>query len=406
MPANASTYLGYNIDRCGWVGSLENEIAKDKRLELAIAFYHYKETAPFLHKNVRYYPIFNGFNNKFKKWIFKLNGKIESKKDIKLYLKIVEDFKPDLIHVHGTESPFGLIIPYIKISVVVSIQGNLTVYNKKYFSGVSKSGTLKNLNVYDLLSFKHFIIHEKSFRKMADREKIVLQKAKNILGRTDWDLRITRILSPNSNYYHGDEILRPSFYNNIWESHEKIRRKIAFSTIGDNIYKGFETIWEVVKILENTNNLIWKVAGINANSQIVRVLKQIFNEKIPENIELLGSINEETMICELLNSDIYVHPSHIENSPNSVCEAMILGMPVIATFAGGTGSLLEDKKEGLLIQDGDSYSMAGAILELINNPEKATEYGEKARLRALKRHNPENIKQTLLNIYGRIIEST
>ena len=50
----------------------------------------------------------------------------------------------------------------------------------------------------------------------------------------------------------------------------------------------------------------------------------------------------------MLKSDIFVSASHIENSPNNVAEAMILGMPCIATFAGGTSSYIEDNKNGIL----------------------------------------------------------
>ena len=82
---------------------------------------------------------------------------------------------------------------------------------------------------------------------------------------------------------------------------------------------------------------------------------------------------------------------------------MVLGMPVIATYTGGTGSLLTDKKEGILIQDGDAYSMAGAILELINNPEYATELGKNASLRARERHNPAAITNDLISIYSKMI---
>jgi glycosyltransferase involved in cell wall biosynthesis len=98
-------------------------------------------------------------------------------------------------------------------------------------------------------------------------------------------------------------------------------------------------------------------------------------------------------------------PSYIENSPNNLCEAMILGMPCVATFAGGTGSLLKDGEEGILIQDGDPYVLAGAILELKNYPEKAVEMSQKARASALKRHNVESVTEQYLNIYREIIEN-
>jgi len=78
---------------------------------------------------------------------------------------------------------------------------------------------------------------------------------------------------------------------------------------------------------------------------------------------------------------------------------MILGMPCIATYAGGTSSLIKDKEEGLLIQDGDPWSMAGAIHELLSNEIEAIEFGKRARERALIRHDKERIVSELLAIY-------
>jgi glycosyltransferase involved in cell wall biosynthesis len=82
---------------------------------------------------------------------------------------------------------------------------------------------------------------------------------------------------------------------------------------------------------------------------------------------------------------------------------MILGMPCITTLAGGTTSLLKDKKEGLVIQDGDPWSLAGALLEILDHPEVASKYGENARITALARHDPEKIVKDLLGIYNSII---
>ena len=83
---------------------------------------------------------------------------------------------------------------------------------------------------------------------------------------------------------------------------------------------------------------------------------------------------------------------------------MILGMPCIATDVGGTSSLLCNKKDGLLIQDGDPWSLAGAIIELKNNYEKAIEYGVNARKKAIERHNPAKIVSDLIDIYNDIID--
>ena len=121
------------------------------------------------------------------------------------------------------------------------------------------------------------------------------------------------------------------------------------------------------------------------------------------NIQLLGPLQEKELVNELLEADVFIHPSHIDNSPNSVCEAMILGMPVIATFAGGIPSIVENKKEGLLVQDGDPYALAGAIRELKENRDYANQLGSNARAKALTRHNPKRIITNLMNIYSSVI---
>lgn len=83
---------------------------------------------------------------------------------------------------------------------------------------------------------------------------------------------------------------------------------------------------------------------------------------------------------------------------------MLLGVPCIATFAGGTGSMLSDKEQGLLIQDGDPWAMAGAILEFMSNPELAQNLGAKARELAHQKHNPERIAKDIMNVYKKIID--
>ncbi len=58
--------------------------------------------------------------------------------------------------------------------------------------------------------------------------------------------------------------------------------------------------------------------------------------------------------------------------------------------------------EGILIQGGDPWIMAGAILELFTNRKSAVTYGQNARVRAIKRHDPGIIINNLVSIYNTI----
>ncbi len=97
------------------------------------------------------------------------------------------------------------------------------------------------------------------------------------------------------------------------------------------------------------------------------------------NIKLLGGSGEREISQLLQSADIYCQASHIENSPNSLCEAMLIGMPVIASYAGGTPSMLDNEQEGLLFQNGDAHALAGAILQMSHNFRFAAACGQKAR---------------------------
>ena len=244
-------------------------------------------------------------------------------------------------------------------------------------------------------------------RNLSRIEQNNLLQLKHVIGRTDWDYRITRVLAPNSKYYICNESLRNSFYNHEWNNPYQSGRLVIHTTNGDNYYKGFETLCHALHLLNGLGlNVEWHVAGVSEDSAINRITKKYLKQNYPQKgLRLMGSLDENGLVDSLLSSHLYVMPSHIENSPNNLCEAMILGLPCIGTHAGGTASILKDHEEGFIIQDGDPWVMAGAIIEMINNPAQAILYGQNARKKALVRHDREAIVKSLLETYQDIINN-
>jgi glycosyltransferase involved in cell wall biosynthesis len=405
-PALGTEFLTTGSSGGGWLNSLNKEI--QEHVDLHVAFYYVKYADNFYYKKTHFYPICR------KNWKLQILKNLVhipfiDTADRHIYLSLINQVQPDIIHIHGTENPFSCIIGDVKIPVVISTQGNITAILKKYTSGIEqKYFSINNYNIKNIRSFvysKPFNHGYKEFLKMQKREERNLKNCTNIIGRTDWDRRITSILSPNRNYYHNDEILRDIFYVEKWAYPVRGDKLILHSTISNSPYKGFETICESLYELKkaNINNVEWRVAGLSDSDVIVKVVRKKLKDKYPQSgMILLGHINENQLIEKLKEVHIYVMPSHIENSSNSLSEAMILGMPCIAAFSGGTGSLLKDGEEGILIQDGDPLAMAGAILELYRDKELSLKYGENARKRALKRHDKQTIVNDLLAIYNNI----
>ena len=234
-----------------------------------------------------------------------------------------------------------------------------------------------------------------------------MNKAEYILGRTAWDNYITGLLNSKRKYYIVDEILRSQFYNKKWDKKNFSDRTFKIvSTISGGIYKGYETVLKIAHLLKQYSDLDfeWNIAGYNCESKWVKIAEQYTRIKSDNvNVKLLGRIGAEELSDLLVDSGVYVHVSHIENSPNSVCEAMLIGMPIVASFAGGTASLLKTKEDGILVQDGDPYAYAGAIVHLFQHFDLAKQMGASARVKAIERHNTNRIVNQLLTAYQNIM---
>ncbi|KPJ97214.1 MAG: hypothetical protein AMJ60_12295, partial [Desulfobacterales bacterium SG8_35] len=95
--------------------------------------------------------------------------------------------------------------------------------------------------------------------------------------------------------------------------------------------------------------------------------------------------------------------SYIDNSPNSVAEAQIVGMPVIASYTGGVPSMVKDGETGLLFPTGDVPLLVSRIKSIFKDDALANKLGENALQTARKRHDPDRIVRDQLAAYKNII---
>jgi len=389
----------------GWLASLDRCIQNSIDLHVVYTYPYRRE--PYRAGNTHYYPMYSGnilFEGIKRRFLPSYHHFLTEQ-----YLGIIRVIKPDLIHIHGTENDFCTILDKTAVPVIVSIQGDPTVYAHKYNSGFH--GKFLRLKTSPL-SLAAVILGRDSFRKGYQRLKNYsaveikyLPYARYVIGRTDWDYRITRVLAPRSSYFVVNEILRDSFYGKSWNMSPPIGKVIIHTTNSNNYYKGFETLCFSLSLLIKMGlDVEWRVAGISESSRIVDITRRYLGNNYPKRgLSLLGSLNEEELVRSMLSSHIYVMPSHIENSPNSLCEAMLLGMPCIATHAGGSASLLRDHIEGIVVQDGDPWAMAGAVIEYIHNWDKTLEFGKRARMSAQDRHDRKHIVEGLIETYNSVL---
>lgn len=92
---------------------------------------------------------------------------------------------------------------------------------------------------------------------------------------------------------------------------------------------------------------------------------------LEENVTFLGSLDEEIMSVEYRNAHVFVITSIIENSPNSLGEAQIIGTPCVASFVGGIPDMVDDGVNGLMYRYEDHISLAFKIIRLFADDDLA-----------------------------------
>ena len=100
-----------------------------------------------------------------------------------------------------------------------------------------------------------------------------------------------------------------------------------------------------------------------------------------DRLRLLGY--REDVAALLAAADIFVLPSHFEGLPMSVIEAMLCGLPVVATDIRGPREQVVEGDTGLLVPMGDAGALRDAIARLAADPDLRHRMGEAGRDRAV-----------------------
>ena len=249
-----------------------------------------------------------------------------------------------------------------------------------------------------------------------EAEKKVFALARNVLGRTEWDKAFTASVNPKARYYKLNEILRAPFYSGGWQR-DPLRRPRIFVSQGNTPLKGLHRVIEALPaIAARYPDVQVDVAGwppprkgallqpvMNWLAEYPGYLDQLARRLgVADRIRYTGVLNAEAMKTCFLQSSVFLLPSSLENSPNSLGEAMLLGMPCAAANVGGVPSMMEDKKEGLLFDPARPDQMTQAVLALLDDPAGAEAMGKAARARAMADHDPKAIAAAQMALYNQL----
>ena len=301
-----------------------------------------------------------------------------------------------------------------KEKVVISIQGLVSIY-ARYYMACLPAKVQKRFTLRDFIKQDNLKQQQRKFINRGEIEIEVLHEVKHIIGRTTWDQACTYQINPEAKYHFCNETLRDEFYKYSWDINNCEKHSI-FVSQGTYPIKGLHFMLEAMPlILKRFPDTKLYVGGhsiiktdtlkdkIKISSYGKYIKENINKNNLQNNVVFTGILDEKQMCERYLKSHVFVCPSSIENSPNSLGEAMILSVPCVASDVGGVIDLLTHKEEGFVYQTDAPYMLAHYVCEIFACDEFAVQLSEKAREHALKTHDRETNTKQLIAIYESII---
>ena len=344
-----------------------------------------------------------------------------NKKHFDRFKNEIAQIEPDVIHIFGTETWFQRQFAYMLRDMglidktIVWIQG-LTYHCARDYANSMTFGEIHRITLWEFIRGTNVagIRKRLKYNGMGEIEEIGFLK--NVFVRTDWDSACCLALNRELNFYNCNETLRDAFYvEKLWDI-ENVEKYSIFTTNYSSPLKGFHQMIEamaiIVKEFPNAKlyttgiDIINKPTGLDKRirepSYFKELREKIFEYNLQDNIVFLGTLLEDEMRDRFITSHVFSSTSSIENSPNTVGEAMILGVPCVASDVGGVSSLLKHGEEGLLYPFSEYTMLAEYICRIFRSKELACDLSKRARKRALETHDKEQNYRALLSAYSKI----
>lgn len=290
--------------------------------------------------------------------------------------KNIKHLKPDVIHIHGLRA--GSLGRLAAIGLKIPVIYTEHLWTKNYHLGSWLAHTVQltglwfldmftNLNIAVSQAVKDFMVESQISR--ADKIKVVYnaiepakRKAKLFLG----DKTVLGTVG-TLNEHKGIQYLVRAM--------PKVRRefpKVKLVIVGEGVYK---------KHLQ----------------------QQVKKMRLERFIEFTGFVKD--IEGEMIKFDIYVQPSLSESFGLAIVQAMNLGIPIVATNAGGIPEVVTTGKSGILVEAGKPEALADAILTLLRDETKARKMGKLAAEEAKIKFNIRSMVKETEEIYEKVAKT-
>jgi glycosyltransferase involved in cell wall biosynthesis len=164
--------------------------------------------------------------------------------------------------------------------------------------------------------------------------------------------------------------------------------------------KGLFTLIEsMVPVTRKFRNAKFIIAGKGLSNEMKKLVDYATKLGVEDNIIFTGYFPDKKLPRLYQAADIFAFSTFYENLPFAVLEALSTGLPVVTTNVGGIPEMIEDGKNGFLVEPANSRALADRILYYLEHPAEASEMGLLARRNIEDHFDWRLIVQKVLKVY-------
>jgi len=246
---------------------------------------------------------------------------------------ILDQIKPDIIHVWGSEGSYPSVLKKATVPTVMSMQGILSEYDR--------IGSFRDNWRMRLLSWY---------------EKMWVPFATLITCESEWGVEKVRRIAPHADCRIVEYGVNPSFYDLKWDP--RASDPCVLYSGGRDWRKGYDILLAALRLPPVPFWKCWIAGGGRTQDDTA---------KIPENVEFLGNLAWKELQDRICQAWGLVLPTRGDTSPNAVKEARVVGLPVITTPHGGQVGYIHDGENGFIVDPLTPESLRSAMDTLMSD---------------------------------------
>ena len=328
-------------------------------------------------------------------------------------LQAVAQFRPDVVHVWGTESFWGLLVARGMVTppALLTMQGIKSEVGRWYWADLTGSERRSSTGPKEWI--RAALCHgsvPRVFQRWKTHEEEIIAAFPHVAHQTPWQAAHVRAVNRGASLYQMDLPLRREILGAApWDGAASTPQRIFCSAAYCSPAKGLHVAIRALRHLRGAGlDVELRIAGkapgsgFLADGYLRWLRAETQRQGLERCVRWLGPLHAADIVEELRLASAALVPSFIESYGLAVAEAQTLGVPVVAAYNGGAASLGRDEQTCLFFPPGDDDMCAYQLLRILTTRHLACQLSAEARRVALRRHDSERILQQQLAIYDKL----